>query len=159
MLTGLPPRQDRGRIQVWVTFDQMLMRTGPYLNDGLTVLGAYVYDSSDNSFYQHFLWGGMLYSGFWAERHADQIGLGITYYQVSPNLSRTESLEQAFGLPPTYVHGVQGHAMAFELNYQIAAYRGIVIQPEFEYFLRPGGVPSSHVPNAAVAGVKVYVNF
>ena len=159
VLSGLPPRNDHSRTQVWVTFDQMLMRTGQYLNDGLTVLGAFAHDSANTSFYKYFLWGGMLYSGFWPQRHADQIGFAITYYQVSPNLTQTESLEQEFGLPPTYAYGVQGHAMVFELNYQIAAYRGIYVQPEFQYFLRPGGVPSSHVPNAAVGGLKFHVTF
>ena len=54
----------------------------------------------------------MLYSGFWRKRPADQIGFGITYYQISPSLSRTESVEQAFDLPPTYPFGVQNHAIA-----------------------------------------------
>ncbi|MBV8613985.1 MAG: carbohydrate porin [Acetobacteraceae bacterium] len=159
VLSGLPPRQDHSRTQIWVTFDQLLFRNGHLPNNGLTLLGAYVHDTPRNSLYQSFVWGGLLYSGFWRTRPADQIGLGITYYQISPSLSQTESLEQAFDLPPSYPYGVQNHAMVFELNYQIAAYRGIIIQPEFEFFLRPGGVSPSRVPNAAVLGLKTHVNF
>jgi porin len=102
VLTGLPPSKQHGRTQAWVTFDQMLVRTGPALNDSLTVLGAYAHDSSENSLYEHFVWGGVLYSGFWNERPHDQIGLGVTYYKIAPSLTHTESLEQEFGLAPTY---------------------------------------------------------
>jgi porin len=155
VLTGLPPRKRHGRTQAWVTFDQMLVRTGPALNDGLTMLGAYAHDSSENSLYEHFLWGGLLYSGFWKQRPHDQIGLGVTYYKVAPSLTHTESLEQEFGLAPTYVYGVQTHAMVFEANYNIAVYRGVYVQPELEYFLRPGGVSS--VPSAFVIGLKTHI--
>jgi porin len=157
VLTGLPPSMRGSRTQVWVTFDQMLFRTGPGQNSGLTVLGAYAHDSPGDSLFQHFVWVGMLYSGFWKERPNDQIGLAFTYYQVSPSLTRTESLEQQFDLPPSYPYGVQSHGMVLEANYNFPVYRGVQLQPEFEYFLRPGGVASVH--NAAVLGLKTHVLF
>jgi porin len=115
---------------------------GPLPDNGLTLLGAYAHDSPDNSFYQHFTWVGMLYSGIWKSRPSDQIGLVFTYYQVSPLLSQKESLEEQFDLPPTYPFGVQGHGMVLEANYQFSIYRGVQVQPEVEYFIRPGGVSS-----------------
>ena len=157
VLSGLPPVGHRGRTQVWATFDQMLVRTGPTANSGLTVLGAYAHDSPDDSFYQHFVWLGMLYSGFWKQRPDDQIGLAFTYYKVSPALTRTQQLEQQFDLPPTYQYGVQDNAMVLEANYDIPVYPGIQLQPEFEYFVRPGGV--STVRNAVVLGLKTHVLF
>lgn len=39
-LTGLPPLVRGSRTQFWITFDQMLFRTGPAQNNGLTLLGA-----------------------------------------------------------------------------------------------------------------------
>ena len=157
VLSGLPPREQHGRGQFWVTFDQMLLRNGPGPNEGLTVLAAYAHDDGDNSLYQHFIWAGLLYSGFWRDRPHDQIGLGITYYKIAPSLTQTETLEQEFDLAPTYVYGVQTHAMVFELNYQFSVYRGVTLQPEMEYFLRPGGV--SGVPSALVLGLKTHVVF
>ena len=135
----------------------MLFRTGPSPNNGLILLGAYAHDSPDDSLFQHFVWLGMLYSGFWRQRPDDQVGLAFTYYQVSPSLTRTESLEQQFGLPPTYPFGVQSHAMVLEANYNIPVYPGIQVQPEFEHFFRPGGVSS--VRNALVLGLKTHVLF
>ena len=54
----------------------------------------------------------MLYSGFWKRRPDDQIGLAFTYYQVSPSLTRTESLEQEFGLPPTCQYTTRARSAA-----------------------------------------------
>lgn len=157
VLTGQPPAIRGSRTQFWITFDQMLFRTGPAPNNGLTLLGAYAHDSPDDSLFQHFVWVGMLYSGFWKQRPDDQIGLAFTYYQVSPSLTRTENLEQQFGLPPTYPFGVQSHAMVLEANYNIPVWPGVQLQPEFEYFIRPGGVSS--VRNAVVLGLKTHVLF
>jgi porin len=157
VLSGLSPSMKHGRTQFWITFDQMLMRTGPTLNEGLTVLGAYAHDDPDNSLYEHFAWLGLLYSGFWRDRPQDQIGVGITYYKISPRLTQTETLEQQFDLTPTYQYGVQKHAMVFEVNYNLPVYRGIELQPELEYFLRPGGVSS--VPSAFALGLKTHVTF
>jgi porin len=157
VLSGLPPRMQHGRGQFWVAFDQMLMRTGPAQNDGLTVLAAYAHDDADNSLYQHFVWAGLLYSGFWQERPHDQIGLAFTYYKLAPSLTQTETLEQEFDLAPTYQYGVQTHGMVFEANYQFPVNRGVTLQPEMEYFLRPGGVDK--VPSAFVLGLKTHVLF
>jgi porin len=156
VLTGSPPLT-HGRTQFWLTFDQMLFRNGAAPDSGLTLLGAYAHDDPSNSFFQNFVWVGMLYSGFWKARPTDQIGLAFTYYQVSSTLSEAESLEQEFGLPPTYPFGVQNHGMVLEANYSLPVYRGVSLQPEVEYFIRPGGVSS--VRNALVLGVKTHVLF
>jgi porin len=47
--------------------------------------------------------------------------------------------------------------MVLEANYQFSIYRGVQVQPEVEYFIRPGGVSS--VPNALVLGLKTHVLF
>ncbi len=156
VLAGSPP-VERGRTQFWLTFDQMLFRNGATPDSGLTLLGAYAHDDPSNSFFQNFVWVGMLYSGFWKSRPTDQIGLAFTYYQVSSTLSETESLEQEFGLPPTYPFGVQNHGMVLEANYSLPVFRGVSLQPEVEYFIRPGGVSS--VRNALVLGLKTHVLF
>jgi porin len=156
VFTGSPPNE-RGRAQWWITFDQMLFRNGPGPNRGLTLLGAYAHDAPGNSFYENFVWAGLLYSGFWSARPDDQIGLAFTYYQVSPELNRTESLEQAFDFAPTYPYGVQNHGMVLEANYNFPIWRGVQVQPEVEYFIQPGGV--STIRDTLVLGVKTHVLF
>jgi porin len=152
-----PTPTKQGRAQFWVTFDQMLFRTGPAPNSGLTLLGAYAHDDPDVSLFEHFVWTGLLYSGFWNARPYDRIGFAYTYYKVSPSLTQKEELEEEFGLPPTYPFGVQTDAMVLEANYNFAIYRGVTLQPEVEYFIRPGGVSSVH--DALVIGLKTHVMF
>ena len=53
--------------------------------------------------------------------------------------------------------GVQTHAMVLELNYGIEITPGLLIQPELEYFIRPGGTHA--VPNAFLVGAKTHVDF
>jgi porin len=157
VLTGLLPKTTHSRTQFWVTFDQMLFRTSSELRHGFRVLAAYAHDTPDNSLYQDLVWMGVLYSGFWKQRVDDQIGLAFTHYRISPSLTQTESLEQQFDLPPTYPYGVQTQASVLEANYNFPLYRGVQIQPEIEYFIRPGGVSSVH--NAFVLGLKTHVLF
>jgi porin len=65
-------------------------------------------------------------------------------------------LQGALGQPFTNGElGVQSSAYALEANYSISLYRGIAVQPELEYFIRPGGQAAVH--NAFALGLKTYV--
>jgi carbohydrate-selective porin OprB len=44
-----------------------------------------------------------------------------------------------------------------ELNYGIQVSPGFLIQPELEYFIRPGATGA--VPNAFLVGAKVHADF
>lgn len=157
-VTGAAPRRRRGRTSVWVTGDQMLLRHGPGQNDGLIVLGAYAHNNPDISLFEHFAWVGVLDRGFWRARPNDQFGLGITYYKVSHSLTAREELQQNLDLPFTDgEYGVQSDAFVFEANYNVAVHSGVQMQPEIEYFVRPGGQHA--VSNALVLGLKAHVLF
>ena len=156
--SGAAARRHHGRTSVWATADQMLVRNGPGLNDGLVLLGAYAHNSPDVSLFEHFAWVGLLDRGFWPARPQDQIGLAVTYYKVSRSLAAREGLQTALGLPfADGNYGVQSSAFVLEANYNIPVYRGVEVQPELEYFIRPGGRRS--IPNAAVLGLKTHVLF
>lgn len=108
--------------------------------------------------FNDFIWAGILDDGFWSARPHDQIGFGFTWYDVSKRLTRTERLQSALNMPLSGgAHGVQTHAMVLEANYSIETTPGLLIQPEFEYSIRPGGTRS--VPNAFLVGAKTHVDF
>ncbi len=157
VLSGLPPRKDQGRSSFYINVDQLVLRNGPGPKQGLTLLATYTHNDPGTSLFQDFVWTGLLYSGFWPSRPDDQIGLAYTWYQVSHGLTFTEDLEQQFNLPPTYALGVQNTGGVIEANYSIPIIQGFQIQPEFEYWMRPGGV--TNVPNAVVFGAKIHVSF
>ena len=67
-------------------------------------------------------------------------------------------LHDSLGLPFTDgEYGVQSDAFVLEANYDIPVYRGVNVQPEVEYFIRPGGQRAVH--NALVLGLKTHVLF
>jgi porin len=158
LTSGAAPRLHNGRTSQWATADQMFVRNGPGQNDGLVALAAYAHNSPDTSLFEHFVWVGVLDRGFWRARPNDQFGLAVTYYKLSHSLTRREELQQTLGLPFTDgEYGVQSDALVLEANYNIAVYRGIQVQPEIEYFVRPGGQHA--VSNSLVLGLKTHVLF
>jgi len=156
--SSLPPKKDQSRTSFWVTADQMLLRNGPGGHNGLILLGAYAHNSPDNSLFQDFVWVGVLDKGFWPARPDDQFGFAATYYQVANSLNRIETLQLALNQPFSGgALGVQSDAYVLEANYAIAVLPSIVVQPELEYFVRPGA--QSSVRDAFVVGLKTYINF
>ena len=158
-LTGLPGRIDHGgRRQYWVTADQLVYQTGPYNDDGLYLLAAYAHDDPRSSFFQNFFWAGVIDRGIVPGRPLDQLGFGFTYFDVSPRLTSTERLQDALGVPLAGgARGIQSHGFVYELNYGIHAAAGVQIQPELEYFQRPGG--TDRVPDAFLVGLKTTMDF
>lgn len=158
MTSGATARRDHGRTSLWITADQMLMRNGPAENDGLVLLAAFAHNNPDTSLFEHFVWAGLLNRGFWAARPEDEFGFAITYYKVSYQLTATQDLQRDLGLPFSGgAFGVQSHAFVLEANYALPIYRGADVQPEIEYFIRPGAQKA--VPNALVLGLKTHVLF
>lgn len=157
-LTGLAGKSRDGRGQFWVTADQMIIRNGPNPNDGVILLATYVHDESATTLFNNFVWAGLIDRGFWSYRPNDQIGFGTTYYDVSKGLTQTERLQASLGAPLAGgALGVQTHAELLELNYGIQVSPGLLVQPELEYFIRPGGTGA--VPNAFLVGAKVHADF
>ncbi|MCW6509437.1 carbohydrate porin [Lichenifustis flavocetrariae] len=157
-LTGLPGKRDGGRTLFWATADQQVYQNGPYSDDGLYLMAAYAHNDSNTTFFNNFIWAGLIDRGIVPGRPLDQLGFGFTYYDVSPRLTQTERLQADLGVPLAGgARGIQTHGMVYELNYQIHAYQGVLIQPELEYFDRPGG--AGNVPNAFLVGLKTNVDF
>ena len=156
--TGLPGMPHRGRTQFWASADQMVIRNGPNPNDGLILLAAFAHDESDTTLFNDFAWVGLIDRGFWRARPSDQIAFGLTYYDVSPKLTATQNIQAMLGEPLAGgALRVQTSAMVLEANYGITVVPGLLVQPELEYFIRPGGADA--VPNAFLVGLKVVANF
>jgi carbohydrate-selective porin OprB len=117
-----------------------------------------VHDQSDPELFRDFVWAGVLDRGFWSWRPNDQIGFGAVRYDVSKGLTRTEQLQASRGMPLAGgALGVQTHGEVLELNYAIVVSPAVLIQPEFEYFIRPGAAGA--VPSSFLVGLKTHVDF
>ena len=157
-LTGLPGFPHRGRAQFWAAADQMIFRNGPNPNDGLILLATFAHNESDTTLFNNFAWAGVIDRGFWPARPSDQIAFGFSYYDVSKKLTDTQRIQAMLASPLAGgALGVQQYAMVLEANYGISPIPGLLIQPEFEYFIRPGG--TNAVRNAFLVGLKIAADF
>ena len=149
---------ERGRLQLWATFDQMLLRTGGHQDDGLILVGAFGHNDPRTSLIKDFVSIGLVHDGFWPARPGDRIGFNYTYYDVSRLLTRTEELQSSLGLPLGMgARGIQKNAQVLEANYGLPIRPGVQLQPEVEYFVHPGAART--VRDALVVGLKTHVSF
>ena len=158
-LTRRPFRSDHGRSQVWALFDQMFLRQGKGDSDGIALFGGAVHNETQNSVYAEEYFLGLLDGGFWKARPQDTIGILFGYNTVSGRLGKAQALDLELGVPiaGTVVPGIQTHEMILEANYDIHVYRGVNVQPEFQYVFRPNA--QGNIRDAAVLGFKAHVEF
>lgn len=153
-----PVQQRAGRAQFWITFDQMLRRQGPHQYDGLILLGAFAHADPHTSQISDLAELGLIDKSLWRSRPGDQLGLMAVYYHISNQLNAEETLETQLGEPLSGgALGTQSDAMVLEANYAVPVWTGVQVQPEIEYFVRPGA--TTHTPSALVLGLKTHVAF
>ncbi len=157
-IPGYAKTSRSGNTQVWALADQMLVRTGPGDGDGLVALAGFVHNDPNNSAYAEQYYAGAVARGFWKARSHDAIGLLFIYDTVSGRLGSVQDVEAALDLPiENSATGVQRHEMIIEANYDVQVFRGVNIEPDFQYVVRPNAQAS--IGDAIVLGVKAHVEF
>ena len=83
---------------------------------------------------------------------------------MSGDFTRAEeiALEQGAALPITRdgfgpAYGPQNTEQTVELTYIIHVFRGVTLQPDFQYIIRPGA--TTNTADVAVLGFRTNVNF
>ncbi|CAI3922350.1 Carbohydrate-selective porin OprB (OprB) (PDB:4GEY) [Commensalibacter communis] len=156
------------RFQFWIQADQMVYRNDPIEDHGLYVIANYGHDAATTSTFKDFYNIGVLDRGFWKSRSYDQFGLMLTYYTVPRGLSRAQQYQINNGMVTgangifngllNGAPGVQTNSLLFEANYGVAAYRGVMLMPIFEYFHNVAATKSTY-KDAVVFGLKTNVTF
>ena len=145
-------------MQFWLLADQMLLRQGPGDTAGLIALVGFVHNDPNNTAYADQYFAGVIDQDFWPARAADTIGLLASYNTVSGRLGQVQRIQQELGLPLSdNATGVQLHEIILEANYGFHVYRGVKLQPELEYVVRPNA--QSNIANALVLGFNAHVEF
>uniref|UniRef100_UPI0025D3A801 carbohydrate porin n=1 Tax=Thiocapsa sp. TaxID=2024551 RepID=UPI0025D3A801 len=91
---------------------------------------------------------GLVYEGLFDGRQQDRTGLGITTGWYSD--AYDDGLVAA-GLPS------KTYEAAIELNHGFVLPRGILIQPDIQYIIRPAG--TGEIDNAFLIGARVSIDF
>ncbi len=163
VLSGLPARVRTGSTSGYVLADQMVYRTGPGANDGVVALAGFYDNDEETSARAQQYFAGAVTTNFWHARPADTIAALVSYTRLSGLLGKTQALELEEGVNPDFggladgASGIQTWTINFELNYQIAVFRGVEFAPDFQYFIRPNA--QSNLPDAAFLGFKTHVTF
>lgn len=148
-LSALDDATVQGNGMLWLLADQMLYRVSPGSAQGLSAFGALVFSLTDEANQMSSYFNiGLVYEGLFKARPRDRTGLGITtgWYSDAWN----DGLVLA-GLPE------RSYEAAIELNHLFALPYGIVIQPDIQYIIRPGG--TGDIDNAFLVGARVSINF
>ncbi len=159
---GTVASQDRD--DEYVLFDQMLLRQGKGPTDGVIVLGGWVHATDRISpLTQHAFVAATTTGTPWG-RPRDTLGASFQWIEMSGAFTRTEeiALEQGQSLPITIdgfgpAYGPQNTEQTVELTYIIHVFRGVTLQPDVQYIIRPGA--TTNTPDAAVLGFRTNVNF
>ncbi len=100
--------------------------------------------------------GGVTMTAPWPGRDNDQIGIDFGLGKISP---RAATLDRAAGLP------ARGTEDLFELTYQAQLTGWLIVQPDLQYVINPGGGvlnpdnPGHKLANELVAGVRIVTSF
>ena len=157
-ITGLPPRSDRGHIGVWVGADTMLVRhpTGP--GAGLIAFTNYTHSDPNISPLEHLFIFGLEDKGLLAARPADSFGAQIVWARQSQAVQKLQEIESSLGLPLAFgAAGPQSSETILETQYDAHVYRGVDLEPDVQYVIRPGATSVYH--NALVLAMRVSVKF
>jgi porin len=154
-LTGLPPMQHHGRYGGYINFQQQVLRTSPVdPKQGLQVFLNAVFADDRTSTTDRQIAGGLVLTGPFDSRPQDAIGLAAGLTHVNGRVADSEQEQNDAGLGPV---PVQGTEYAFELYYTFQVTEGLLLRPNIQYVVNPGGTDDN--ANALILGLKTSANF
>jgi porin len=152
---GVPSASVVDRYGFYAIGDQALLRWGdPAERRHLGAFAAFVAapDERVNEL-PYFFDAGLVAYGFLPSRPRDFAGFGVAYGSYSSDLRRAEEV-QALTAPAV---SVQDWEMTLEFTYGCTVRPGLLVQPDLQYLINPGG--NKAIPNALAMGVNVVFNF
>jgi porin len=96
---------------------------------------------------------GMIYTGPFASRPADELGFAIGRTHANSRIAAVETLQNAAGLGPV---NVQRSEYVSEIFYGVHAARWLELRPVIQYVRHPGGVAQN--TDDVILGLKLSVN-
>ncbi|CAP55559.1 carbohydrate porin [Gluconacetobacter diazotrophicus] len=160
--TGLPRRYESGQWSSWLMFDQMLVRNGKGVANGLIAIGGLGYAQGNIVAMRDHEWIGLLESGTPWNRPMDQAGIMFQNIDMSHTLRLQQQSSAALGVPFLSnqwgtVYGVQNWERVYEAFYSVHLLRATSLQFDFQYLQHPGATTT--FGGAAVVGGQFTTNF
>lgn len=145
--------------------DQVVYRVPGSETRGASVFGRVAGSPDDRNLIDFYLEGGVTFTGLTAGRPSDVIAVGIGHSSLAGDVrgaDRDRNLASGHAAP------VRSSETVFEISYAAEVVPGWTIQPDFQYFWRPGGggVQPDDDPageprpeNAAVIGLRSTIKY
>lgn len=142
----------------WFEGDQMIYRKGGRNQmAGGYLMAGYIHNTPHVSSISDEAYGGLSFNGVIPSRVTDRLGILYSWYHVSHRKELGQMYAQDAGLSlGAQVLAPQTDSHVIEAYYAIDAVPGVLVQPEFQYMIRPG--ETSRRPDAALVGLKVIAN-
>ena len=149
-LSGLAPRRFENREQAWLTFEQMVYRTGEGRLAGVTGFGGVVFGQDDRMPITTYVFGGVSARGVVPGRADDNVGLVVAHLDFSNGAAAADTSALAAGEPS---RGVRDEETVVEVHYGLQATPWLRVSPNAQFIANPGG--TRDIPDAWVAGLKI----
>lgn len=156
-------RSHRGNFGLYAMMDHQLYRTPDTEDGGLSgFLRVATVPRQDRSPVYVYLDAGLTWKGTFPDRDDDVFGVAFAWANLSNalrGLDRDTILFSGTALP------VRSSEMVLEVTYQAQVTPWLVLQPDFQYIIRPGGnAPNPNDPtvplkNAVVLGLRSVIKF
>jgi porin len=166
---GGPPLQHHGNFAVYGILDQQLWGMPYDINRGLSGFVRVSISPSDRNPVDLYVDGGLTFTGPFATRPEDIVGLGLAWGRISP---ATQAYDRDVNAITGQQVSVRDYELGLELTYQWKLAASWIMQPDLQYIVHPGGhipLPASNInmsntTNAAVAdalviGLRTIVKF
>jgi porin len=154
-LANQPSATVQARYGIYVLGDQAIMRWGDPADKRHLGTFASFACAPDQRVNQspYFFDAGLVAYGVLPSRPRDFAGFGVAYGSYSRDLRRAEEVQELTN--PAV--GVQNWEMTFEWTYGCLVRPGLLVQPDMQFIINPGG--NEAIPNALAIGVNVVFNF
>jgi len=126
----------------YLTWDQTLWRRYPEKEEdeqGIGIFGQYVWAPKDRSEAEHYLGGGLKWTGLIPTREQDILGVGVFHVRFSDEADFEKEGETAI-----------------ELFYKAHLCGFLSVKPDLQYIVNPGG---SANPDALAVGARLEISF
>ena len=160
LFSGLPPRNRFGRNLIFARFDQTIWKPDPNGTRALQIFGVAGVGAGGRQTQDFQFEAGAVWTGPFASRPFDALGLVVTAQRYSPNgLANVRAARASLGLSTK----VASDQILIELNYGIQVTPAIRATPNLQYIINPDNIHDpfrrSPIPNAFVIGGKLSVDF
>ena len=155
--------QRRGDGGIYAMIDQMVWKPEETGDQGLSVFARLTLNPGDRNQISVYGDAGVTYKGLFPGRDDDVLGLAFGYARISDRAADLDRDVRRFSGVNT---PIRDHEAVIELTYQYALAPWLILQPDLQYVMHPGGnitapnsTSTSAMRDAFIAGFRTVVKF